>query len=173
MVDTTTTANEELNKIYQNYVTKATQSHAAVESNNRMIFLNESYRKKQTEYNILLFYVLIGLLVFLFLVAIKRFFPFIPSTLMDFFIVILFLVILIFVAYKIFDIQRRYKLNFDELDIPTNIALSNDGTIQNKDTIKKIDDGKLTDLIAAGSNDCVGAACCGIDGYNASTKMCN
>lgn len=140
----------ELSTIYSNYVTKATQSQAAVNSNDRMIFFNENYRKRQAEYNLMLFYLLLGFFVFLTLVAIKRFFPVIPSSLMNFLIAILFLIILVVVAYKYFDIQRRYVLNFDEVDIPNNIALDND-TIT-KGALNAIKQGKISDLIASGSN---------------------
>jgi hypothetical protein len=162
----------EVGNIYEKSIIKATQSQAAVDSNDRMIFLNESYRKRQAEYNMLLLYVLLGTFIFLILVAIKRIFPFIPSALMDLLILILFFITLIFVAYKFFDIQRRYKLNFDELNIPSNIALNNDVT--SKETQKNIEKGKLTDLVAAGSSSsCVGASCCGADTiFDSATNKC-
>ena len=152
-INGSTTTNEsetEIGNIYEKSVEKATQSQAAVDSNDRMIFFNENYRKRQAEYNLLLFYLLLGFFVFLILVAIKRFFPVIPSSFMNFLIAILFLIILVVIAYKYFDIQRRYVLNFDEVDIPNNIALDND--INSKGALSAINQGKLSDLIASGSS---------------------
>lgn len=137
-----------INDVYSTYIKKATQSDTALKSNNRAIYLNENYRKRQAEYNILLFYTLLGFFIFLILVAIKRFFPVIPSRVMDFLIVILFFFIFLFIGYKIYDIQRRYILNFDELDIPSNIKIANDYTT--KGTQKQINQGSLTDMLGGG-----------------------
>lgn len=142
-----------VDKVYSTYITKATQSDAALKSNNRAIYLNENYRKRQAEYNILLFYTLLGFFIFLILVLIKRFFPVIPSQVMDFLIVVLFFFIFLFIGYKIYDIQRRYILNFDELNIPTNIKI--EGDKDTKGTKTQIEKGKLTDMLGLGTSNAI------------------
>jgi hypothetical protein len=148
-------ASTSINNIFSDYMTKSTQLESTIQSNKRASYLNENYRKRQAEYNILLFYTLLGFLFFLILVAIKRFFPVIPSRIMDFLIFVLFLFIFLFIGYKIYDIQRRYILNFDELNIPSNIKLSEDK--DTKGTKNQIEQGKLTDLLSLGSSSLVGS----------------
>ena len=115
----TITAPNVLISVYKDYVEKTVQAKDAVDNNKRMIYFNENYRKKQAEYNLVLFYVLLAFFLFLVLVAIKRFFPIIPSRIMDLLIIIIFVIIFTYVIYKVYDIQRRYVLNFDEININT------------------------------------------------------
>lgn len=146
-----------LQSVYADYVQKTVESKNAVDNNKRMIYFNENYRKKQTEYNMLLFYVLLAFFLFLVLVAIKRFFPLIPSRVIDLLIIIMFVIIFTYVVYKLYDIQRRYILNFDEIDIPSNVNL-----IDNKDPAAISDltnKGKLSDL-ALSNTYCSGSTCC-------------
>jgi len=90
-------------------------------SNKRMIAFNESYRKRQADYLWLVFYVFIALIIFCFFYLLRMFFPFIPDIVMDLLYVNLFAFLLLFIAIKIFYIQQRSKMNYDELDIPSNI----------------------------------------------------
>ena len=93
----TATVPDVLQSVYADYVQKAVESKNAVDNNKRMIYFNENYRKKQTEYNMLLFYVLLAFFLFLVLVAIKRFFPLIPSRVIDLLIIIMFVIIFTYV----------------------------------------------------------------------------
>jgi len=90
-------------------------------SNKRMIAFNESYRKRQADYLWLIFYVFIALIIFCFFYLLRMFFPFIPDIVMDLLYVNLFAFLLLFIAIKIFYIQQRSKMNYDELDISSNI----------------------------------------------------
>ena len=95
-------------------------------SNKRMIAFNESYRKKQGDYLWLLLYVFIALIIFCFFYIMKTFFPFIPDIVMDLLYVNLFAFLLLFISIKIYYIQKRSNMNYDELDIPSNIPKPND-----------------------------------------------
>ena len=97
-------------------------------SNKRMIAFNESYRKKQGDYIWLLLYVFIALIIFCFFYIMRLFFPFIPDIVMDLLYVNLFAFLILFIAIKIYYIQQRSNMNYDELDIPSNIPKSNDSS---------------------------------------------
>jgi len=90
-------------------------------SNKRMIAFNESYRKKQGDYLWLLLYVFIALVIFALLYAVKMFFPVIPTIVMDILYVNLFAFLLLFIAIKIYYIQQRSKMNYDKVEIPSNV----------------------------------------------------
>jgi hypothetical protein len=136
---TDASAGEVINNIYADYIKKATDAERATSSNERVLFLNESYRKKQYEYNLLFFYVFIAILFFFILVALKRFVPFIPTIVINLLIILVFFIVSVYVVYKFYDIQRRYVLNFDEIDTNTDIQFSDGSTEDKKDMLAKYD----------------------------------
>jgi hypothetical protein len=144
-----------INNIYADYIKKATDTERVVSGNKRVLFLNESYRKKQYEYNLLFFYVFIAIFIFFILVTIKNYAPFIPSIIIDLLIIIEFFIVFIYVVYKFYDIQRRYVLNFDEIDTNTDINFS-DGSAEDK-----------KDLLASnnifGYKGCISDDCCPVN----------
>lgn len=156
-----------INDIYSDYITKATNTERATSSNKRVLFLNESYRKKQYEYNLLFFYVFIAIFIFCILVTLKRFVPFIPTTLINLLVIFVFFITFMYVVYKFYDIQRRYVLNFDEIDTNTDINYSDGSTEDKKDLLSDFDNYGY-DL-----HGCKSDACCPADTiYDRTYRKC-
>lgn len=131
-----------------------------ITSQKRLIALNQSYTSKMKKYGYIVSIFSFALVI---LVMILTFRSLLPSTLADilFIIVITGALIWIYIIYT--EIQKRDKIDFDELAIdssslvnPSNIAQSNDAAANQGDISTLANNS----IIGAG---CVGRNCCPTD----------
>lgn len=104
---------------------KTDQLNNAHNSNKRMIEFNESYRKKQSDYNWLVIYVIIAMLIFVILLALKFFIPTIPQIAMDLLYVHVFGILMFIILVKLYFIWSRNNMNYDEINV--NVPIPNNG----------------------------------------------
>jgi hypothetical protein len=84
----------------------------------RMAELNDNYKNRQSYINNIFVIVVIGLLIFIALIKMRNWMPFIPGGIFDLLITILFAVVIIVVIMKVYAMNKRDNLNFDELKLP-------------------------------------------------------
>lgn len=122
----------------------------------RMAQLNDNYKNRQSYINTTFFIVAIGLLIFIVLIKMRNLLTFIPGSIFDILITILFAVIIIIVIFRIYNMRKRDNLNFDELKLP-GVTKTN----THEERRAKIKSG---DLLGISPGDmCVGQDCC-VDG---------
>jgi hypothetical protein len=132
---------------------KKQQIDAKTFMSQRMAQLNDNYKNRQAYINKIFIIVVIGLLIFIGLIKLKNWMPFIPSGIFDLLITILFAVIIIVVVVKIYAMNQRDNLNFDELKLP---PMPEENKYQENKA--KVDAGNL--LGAVQGEQCVGQNCC-------------
>jgi predicted nucleic acid-binding Zn ribbon protein len=130
---------------------KKQQIDSAIDSQQRAILLNESKRLRQHEYNRMLYYVIFALLVVFLLVIIQKRVPFIPEWLVSVIVVFTFFYcgIMIFNIYN--DVQRRSKMNFNELQLDQPVTMD-------EKRERELARGNLLGELSTG--ECQGPACC-------------
>jgi hypothetical protein len=130
---------------------KKKQIDTAIDSQQRAILLNESKRLRQHEYNRMLYYVIFALAVVFLLVIIQKRLPFIPDWLVSIIVVFTFFYcgIMVFNIYN--DIQRRSKMNFNELQL-------DQPATQDEKRERELARGNLLGELTTG--ECQGPACC-------------
>jgi len=146
MYTMTTNEAERLNRKKQNV-------DQALDGQNRMILLNDSYVKKYAKYNQIILVIVLVILAILGAIMLGTYVPAVPSVINDL-IMILAVGIGLIVIYNIYmEIQKRDSLYFDKLktSIPD---LS--GNSKSKDDVDINSD--QWDMLNAG---CVGKTCCG------------
>ena len=143
----------------QRLVDKKINVDQAVSGEERMIMLNDSYRKKYNSYIRIILVSIIGLVVLIILKLLKKYIPIIP----DYIITILFIIVIaVVVTYDLFvlmDINGRSPFNYDELVLP---PPSNVGTPSASQLQSAVNAGDL--LATTASLNCNNASCC--DGIN-------
>jgi uncharacterized membrane protein (DUF485 family) len=87
----------------------------AYETNKRFVDLNDSYRKKQSQYNYLMFVVISFFVVMIVLMQIQKAIPAIGG-LLTFVTVILGILVFVYVLYILADIYRRDPNDFDKIN---------------------------------------------------------
>lgn len=143
----------------------------ALEGQKRGIQLNDSYRKRFQYYTKMVGIIVICLLIFIGLITLGRFFPIIPSFIIDIACVLTIAAGVVVTYFVYLDIQSRDKTNFDELNLENPGLLSTDD-IKRK-TAAAASSGNLLGSINLGY--CVGAACCSDASgtvWDASQSMC-
>lgn len=131
----------------------------ALESRNRAIVLNDSYKQRYVLYTSMVITVVVGLAIFAGLILLGKYLPVIPP----FIITILCaidIIIVMFICYFIYlDMLRRDPMNFNELNLDGPNMLSPDEIKTNQIKAQKY--GDLLGSVNMGQ--CVGASCC-VDG---------
>jgi len=84
----------------------------------RAIELNDSYQKKQAEYNKIKFAWVIALAISVILVISKKTFVFLPSFIFDLFTILVLFGASIYTISILIEVSRREKINFNKLDLP-------------------------------------------------------
>lgn len=145
---------------------KKSSIESELQSQERLIELNDSQRKKQSQYNYIILILVIALILFILLVKIKSVFPFIPDFIISFLIIILFFVSLIYIIYILYSISNRDHINFDKIILqPPSEADPN----AKQNAIKS---GNLLKTFY-NSNNCIGEDCCSKDSlWNQYTNKC-
>jgi hypothetical protein len=146
--------NTELNRLTQ----KKTAVDTALQGQQRMVQLNDSYREKTNYYIKMMIIAIIFIIAYIFINIIREQFPSIPEFAFDIFYVVLFIMILVSFYYTIYldNVMNRDNLNFNEL----NYISPNDIKSQQNNQ-KLMDSGNLLNSINLYG--CIGNNCCDPD----------
>lgn len=124
----------------------------ALSGKKREIELNDSYQKKQAEYNKIKIAWVFALAIYVLITVLKNHFPVIPSFVNELILIINFVAVSIYTINIFIEILRREKINFNKLNLapPTIVQ-----------TVAKKDSGRESDLLK-GMNlyGCVSSYCC-------------
>lgn len=159
-----------VNDILDRENTYLTDKKSAIDSElisqQRLIELNDSQRKKQSQYNYIILILVIALILFILLIKIKSLLPFIPDFIISFLIVILFFVSFIYIIYILYSISTRDHIYFDKILLQPP-AEADPNAKQNA-----IKSGNLLKTFY-NSNNCIGEECCSKDSlWNQYTNKC-
>ena len=94
---------------------KKTSVDSAIDSQKRILELNDSIKKRHAAYIKILLIIVAALVIFLILVVTQKSFPIIPSLLYDLVVVIIFSVALIYATLVYIDIASREKTEHDRI----------------------------------------------------------
>jgi hypothetical protein len=168
------TKQKQVNNIMQSEINrlndKKIQLDNAQKGQKRVLMMNESNRRRQSEYISLIIAVVIVFALVIFMRFMRFYFNVLPDSIYTLAYIFLFsgLIIYSFVTY--INVNSREKINYDRLDIPApQFETSNDANERNEAALKK---GNL--LGVSNSNLCKGAACC-TDGktmWDKTTEKC-
>lgn len=124
----------------------------------RAIELNDSYQKKQAEYNKIKFAWVIALAISVILVISKKTFVFLPSFIFDLFTILVLFGASIYTISILIEVSRREKINFNKLDLPDPRAR----TAAELQAAAKASGKKEGGDLLGGMNlyGCVGSYCC-------------
>jgi len=126
----------------------------ALQGQNRMIALNDSYVKKYSKYNQIIMVIVLIILLVLGAILLPTYVPAIPSAISDIIIVLAIGVGIIIVYVLYADIQKRYSLYFDKLNIPA----PNTKDISSNLMDKSLNTNQARDLNGV----CIGPECCNL-----------
>jgi hypothetical protein len=124
----------------------------------RAIELNDSYQKKQAEYNKIKFAWVIALAISVILVISKKTFVFLPSFIFDLFTILVLLGASIYTISILVEVSRREKINFNKLDLPDPAARTATELQAAAKAASKEEGGDL--LGGMNLYGCVGSYCC-------------
>jgi hypothetical protein len=124
----------------------------------RAIELNDSYQKKQAEYNKIKFAWVIALAISVILVISKKTFVFLPSFIFDLFTILVLLGASIYTISILVEVSRREKINFNKLDLPDPAARTAAELQAAAKAASKEEGGDL--LGGMNLYGCVGSYCC-------------
>ena len=140
----------------------------------RLLQINDSYRKKQAAYIKVIIVIIVALLLILVLRFLSTNLTFIPEVIYYLLFIILISGTIIYVILLVYNINNRDPLNFDQLNLdrpkiaPTLVpVVSSPTTPASTATVTEVQ--KCAD--ANGHTQCIGKACCP-DTWNASLKYC-
>ena len=125
----------------------------AIDGQNRMITLNDSYVKRYSNYNQIIMLIVLIILVILGTNLLRGYIePFIPSGIIDFLVVLVVGISVIIIFNMYISIHRRDTLYFDKLNIPA-------PTYKDISNIDLVDSsGNRGNWLASGA--CFGPGCC-------------
>ena len=136
---------------------------ANVSSNNvlthqREIELNDSYQKKQAEYNKIKYAWVMALAISVILVISKKNFEFLPSFMFDVLTILVLFGASIYTISILIEVSRREKINFNKLDLPDPAARTAAELQAAAKAASKEEGGDL--LGGMNLYGCVGSYCC-------------
>ena len=129
-----------------------------LQTQNRMITLTNSYRKKYSDYNTMYVILIVFLSILCGIMIIKRFLPFIPSYVYEFLYVILIPLFCIILYHKYLDISKHDNIYYDEIvrQKPNSLTPSEALKKKMEQQNKILNSGSLL----ASYSGCVGSKCC-------------
>jgi hypothetical protein len=140
----------------------------AVVAQNRLIQLNDSYRKRQAAYINIMIVIIIAIVLLIAIRFINMTFSFIPESIFYIIYVSLITLTIMYVGFLLNNIRIRDKMNYDEL-------LLNPPTIINPTPsgIGKVGINVNSTSTPINNSSCVGEDCCGIGStWNTTNKKC-
>jgi len=129
-----------------------------LQTQNRMITLTNSYRKKYSDYNTMYVILIVFLSILCGIMIVKRFLPFIPSYVYEILYIILIPLFCIILYHKYLDISKRDDIYYDEIVRKKPTTLTPGEALKKKveEQNKILNSGSLL----ASYSGCVGAKCC-------------
>lgn len=124
----------------------------------RAIELNDSYQKKQAEYNKIKYAWVMALAISVILVISKKNFQFLPSFMFDLFTILILFGASIYTIRILVEVSRREKTNFNKLDLPDPAARTAAELQAAAKAASKEEGGDL--LGGMNLYGCVGSYCC-------------
>jgi hypothetical protein len=97
---------------------KKTNIDGAFDGKKRMIYLNESYRKRHAAYTKITITIVVALLLYVGIYWFNQMFPVLPSGVVDVLTILIFSIAIIYIAITYNRILMRDRMNFDELELP-------------------------------------------------------
>jgi len=130
----------------------------ALEGQQRLITLNNSYRLRYADYTKMIIIFTICLTIFILVSIAKRYIPFFPEPIYNIIIILLIPICLIALYYKYSEIVSHNRLYYDELDLKAPSMLSSEDKLKEK-VAEQTNILKSGNLLA-GLEGCFGAQCC-------------
>lgn len=124
----------------------------------REIELNDSYQKKQAEYNKIKLAWVIALAISVLSILLKKQLSFVPSFIFDLVTIIVLFGASIYTISVLVEVSRREKINFNKLDLPEPIVRTADELRAAAAAAAKEEGGDL--LSGMNLYGCVGSYCC-------------
>lgn len=124
----------------------------------REIELNDSYQKKQAEYNKIKLTWVIALAISVLSIILKKQLSFVPSFIFDLVTIIVLFGASIYTISVLVEVSRREKINFNKLDLPEPVARTADELRAAAAAAAKEEGGDL--LSGMNLYGCVGSYCC-------------
>ena len=113
-----TQADEVINAEYERLQKKKKNMDDAISAQKRVIWLNESYRKRFSRYTQIVMIISIVLVIYLGVLALRKYSPDSPEWMSDLFLIVVFFVGTVLCINIIMEIATRSTTNYDELDLP-------------------------------------------------------
>lgn len=143
-----------------------------VTAQTRAAQLTDSYRKRYSNYLIILLVLIFAFLASLGINKAQEQFPDAPSVVFDGLYLLILLIVVYVLYYTISDLAIRSQMNYDEVDLPppkANISVSMQMANDNKAQAA----GDITAQSKTGIPDCKGTVCCGPNtSWNPNTNFC-
>lgn len=140
-------------------------------SQERLLELNDSYRKRQSEYIYIIFVIIIGLFLYIILVQIGKYFTIIPEFIIQLLIVSISALVAIYVILLIININKRDRLNHDNIMLNPPPVKTPEELEKDKSAAKE--KGNLLQA-SYNPNECSGKNCCSSgDMWNAYSNKCD
>ena len=129
-----------------------------LQTQDRLITLNNSYRQKYNDYNILYIIFIVFLVTLCGIMLIKRYVSIIPSPVFDIAFIIVIPLFCLNLVYKYLDISKHDNINYDEIKRDNPTILTEEEVLKKKVEKEKniLKSGSLLDSYSG----CVGAKCC-------------
>ena len=164
------TKQDEVNTILSNEIdrlkSKEEQLNNARKGQMRVLMMNESYRKRLSEFIILIIAVVIVCALVILMRYMRVYYDVLPDALYTIVHITLFAGLIVYSFVTYISVNSREKINYDRLALPSpDIETSADYDKRNKAAQKS---GDL--LGVSNSNLCKGAACCDEDASTGATK---
>lgn len=126
-------------------------------SQQRLIELNDSQRKKQSQYNYIILVIVIAIIIFILLYKIQIWLPIIPSFITNLLLIILIFSVVVYVSILLMNINNRDSLYFDKIRLNSPVSTDASSNLLNQQ--KEAEKGNLFNSIYD-PNRCAGPACC-------------
>ena len=143
---------------------KLTNINNEVSAQNRASQLTDSYRKRYSNFLIVLVILIFAFIAYLGITKAQEQFPQAPSAIFDGLFLVIILIVVYYVYYTVTDLAIRSNMNYDEIDLP---PPKDDITVNIKEQNNKLQTtGVVTAQTSASGKVCVGKECCpdGTDG---------
>lgn len=146
--------NEETRRLEE----KKTQIDNKMFEANRMIYLNENYRKRQNAINNILLTIVISVIFFIVIIYLKKIFPIIPDIIINLLIILLFSVAMIMIVKMITKLYIiRDDFDYDKIKLPPPPILNKNNESSSNNNLN-VNSSDLLSYISL--NQCIGASCC-------------
>ena len=137
---------------------KLTNINNEVTAQNRASQLTDSYRKRYSNFLVVLVILIFAFIAYLGITKAQEQFPQAPGVIFDGMFLVVLLIVVYYVYYAVTDLAIRSNMNYDEIDLP---PPKDDITVNIKEQNNKIQNtGVVTAQTPASGKVCIGAECC-------------